>query len=70
MNKKEKNNINNINKRAEKNSLSLFIYKLIIILVELKIIFYKKIYKILENPGNLKVCLCTLGKMENIYATL
>ena len=22
----------------------------------------------MENPGNLKVCLCTLGKMENIYA--
>jgi hypothetical protein len=68
MNSKEKNNISNINNRAKKNSLSLFIYKLIIILVELKIIFYKKVYKILENPGNLKVCLCTLGKMENIYA--
>ena len=22
----------------------------------------------MENPNNLKVCLCTLGKMENIYA--
>ena len=54
MNNKEKNNISNINNRAKKNSLSLFIYKLIIILVELKIIFYKKIYKIYYNSNNMK----------------
>ena len=64
---KENNNIS-INNNIEKNSLSLFIYKLIIILVILKIIFYKKVYKIFENPSNLKVCLCTLGKKENMYA--
>ena len=67
MSNKKNNNIS-INNNTEKNSLSLFIYKIIIILVELKIIFCKKVYKILENPSNLKVCLCTLGKMENLYA--
>lgn len=67
INKKENKNIR-INNNTEINILSLFIYKLIVILVELKIIVYKKVYKILENPNNLKVCLCTLGKMENIYA--
>jgi hypothetical protein len=67
MNIKENNN-KSINNSIEKNSLSLFIYKLIFILVLLKIIFYKKVYKIFENPCNLKVCLCTLGKKENMYA--
>jgi hypothetical protein len=43
----KENNNKSINNTIEKNSLSLFIYKLIFILVLLKIIFYKKVYKIL-----------------------
>ena len=48
MNIKENNN-KSINNSIEKNSLSLFIYKLIFILVLLKIILYKKVYKISQN---------------------
>ena len=53
MSKKNNNNIS-INNSTEKNILTLFIYKLIIILVELKIIFYKTVYKIYFNSYNMK----------------
>ena len=64
---KNNNSINIDNKKKIKR-IFFFIYKLIFIFVVLKIIFYKKIYLILKNPNDLKVCLCTLGKKENRYA--
>ena len=54
----------NNNNKKKRNILFLFIYKLMV----LKIIFNQKANKILKNPNDLKVCLCTLGKMENRYA--
>ena len=58
----------NNNNKKKRNILFLFIYKLIVPLMVLKIIFNQKANKILKNPNDLKVCLCTLGKMENRYA--
>jgi hypothetical protein len=58
----------NNNNKKKRNILFLFIYKLIVPLMVLKIIFHQKTNKILKNPNDLKVCLCTLGKMENRYA--
>jgi hypothetical protein len=62
------NKIINISNKEEKKRLCVFFYKLIFILLEIKIIFHKKINIVLKNPYDLKVCLCTLGKMENKYA--
>ena len=45
-----------------------FLFLTSIILLNLKIIFMNKNNIIFKNPYDLKICLCTLGKMENKYA--